>query len=214
MKRPSFQFYPSDWLGNSNLRRCSHAEKGAWIDVMCLLNDAEEYGILRWPLKDISMAIGCDISLLKSIASKGVFRGIDSGICEELIYTPRHGRKNGDPITLIPVQTGPIWYSSRMVRDEYVRKHRGETSRFVSESVEQEVAPKPTPKTTPKPTPKPPFGAVSGDGSTSTSTSTCKPTIKNIGGGEEKIDGETGEIVGWPIPETGEVVKLFAGGVS
>ena len=33
MRRPSFQFYPADWLGNTNLRRCSHSEKGAWIDV-------------------------------------------------------------------------------------------------------------------------------------------------------------------------------------
>ena len=38
MKRPSFQFYPEDWLANANLRRCTHEEKGIWIDVMCLLH--------------------------------------------------------------------------------------------------------------------------------------------------------------------------------
>src|SRR5260364_174577 len=52
MKRPSFQFYPADWQANSNLRRCTHAEKGVWISVMCLMHDSEEYGILRWTLKE------------------------------------------------------------------------------------------------------------------------------------------------------------------
>ena len=52
MKRPSFQFYPGDWQANSNLRRCTHEEKGVWLDVMCLLHDQEEYGVARWPLKE------------------------------------------------------------------------------------------------------------------------------------------------------------------
>ncbi len=59
MKRPSFQFYPSDWVGNSNLKRCTHAEKGVWLEIMCLLHDSEEYGLLRWPLKEIIEAIKC-----------------------------------------------------------------------------------------------------------------------------------------------------------
>jgi hypothetical protein len=28
MKRPAFQFYPSDWRNNANLRRCSPAARG------------------------------------------------------------------------------------------------------------------------------------------------------------------------------------------
>ena len=57
MKRPSFQFYVSDWQSNNKLRRCSHAEKGIWLDVMCLMHDSEEYGILRWPLKEVAQAV-------------------------------------------------------------------------------------------------------------------------------------------------------------
>lgn len=134
MRRPSFQFYPGDWLGNTNLRRCTHEEKGAWLDVMCLLHDsADQYGLLRWPLADIAQAVGCSIDVLKSLIKKGVMKGSDNEqSCEPFIYTPRSGRKDGEPVTLVEAQAGPIWYSSRMVRDEYVRQHRGEGTRFAS----------------------------------------------------------------------------------
>lgn len=125
MNRPSFQFYPADWLGNSNLRRCSHAEKGVWIDVMCLMHDSEEYGILRWSLKEIAQAIGCKLADLKSLISKGVLKGDDKHLSDPLVYVPVSGRKKGPAIILIEEATGPIWYSSRMVIDEYKRNVRG-----------------------------------------------------------------------------------------
>ncbi len=177
MRRPSFQFYPADWLGNSNLRRCTHAEKGAWIDVMCLMNDSDEYGLLRWPLNDLAQAIGAQVEILHALIAKGVMRGAEDVECEAFIYTPRHGRKNGDPVALIPVQRGPVWYSSRMVRDEYVRQHRGDSSRFGADGEGEDEGPKATPTQTPKAAPMPPLVAPMppfGDGSTSTSTSTSK----------------------------------------
>jgi hypothetical protein len=76
--------------------------------------------------------------------------------CEAFIYTPRHAGKDGEPVTLIPTQKGPIWYSSRMVRDEYVRTKRGIGTRFGDE-----------PKGTNGETPKPPLG----DGPSSSSSS-------------------------------------------
>lgn len=159
MRRPSFQFYPADWLGNSNLRRCTHAEKGAWVDVMCLMHDSQEYGLLRWPLIEIAQAVGCQADVLKALISKGVMKGADAGeCCEAFVYVPRSGRKDGDPVTLIPEQPGPVWYSSRMVRDEYVREHRGEASRFASKESAPGEAPNETPKARPKDAPKPPFG--------------------------------------------------------
>jgi hypothetical protein len=51
MNRPSLQFYPADWMANRNLRRCSLAARGAWMDVLCVLHDSEdEYGLVRRPL--------------------------------------------------------------------------------------------------------------------------------------------------------------------
>jgi uncharacterized phage protein (TIGR02220 family) len=133
MKRPSFQFYPADWTGNSNLRRCTHTEKGIWLDVLCLMHDCEEYGVLRWSLKEIAQAVGCSLSALRGIADKGVLKGADKGsTVSPFVYVPRSGRKDGDPVTLIAEQMGPLWYSSRMVRDEYVRNNAGASTRFVA----------------------------------------------------------------------------------
>src|SRR5713226_5956827 len=57
MKRPAFQFYPGDWRSNAKLRRCSFAERGIWLEVMCLLHDSDEYGVLRWPLDDVGAEV-------------------------------------------------------------------------------------------------------------------------------------------------------------
>lgn len=35
--RPSFQFYPSDWLREPGLRLCSLEAKGLWIELLCLM---------------------------------------------------------------------------------------------------------------------------------------------------------------------------------
>ncbi len=130
MKRPAFQFYPDNWRNNANLRRCSWAARGVWIEVMCLMHDSDRYGVLDWPLKEIAQALGCPISALRELAEKVVLKGCDKGTCEAFSYTPRSGRRDGTPVTLVPPQDGPIWFSSRMVKDEYLREVRGEGSRF------------------------------------------------------------------------------------
>lgn len=168
MRRPSFQFYPDDWRANANLRRCSWAARGAWADVMCLLHDSDRYGALAWPLKEIAQAVGCPLSLLTELVAKGVMKGCDKGTCEPYIYTPRSGRKDGAPIVLIAAQDGPIWYSSRMVRDEYLRTIRGDATRFAAPNG---AAPDKAPKVAPVGSPKPPIGARQSDGSSSSSPS-------------------------------------------
>jgi hypothetical protein len=131
MRRPSFQFYHGDWRSNAKLRRCTDAQRGIWIDVMCLMADADEFGILRWPLKDISNAVPCRVAELKQLIEREVLKGADHGdTCKPLIYTPRHAGRDGTPVTLLPEQPGPIWYSSRMVRDAYISSIRGKGSRF------------------------------------------------------------------------------------
>lgn len=131
MSRPSFQFYHGDWRSNAKLRRCTRAERGDWIDVMCLLADSDEFGILRWPLKDLAQAVGCPVSSLKALIEKGVMKGANKGgRCGAFTYTSRHGGKDGPTVVLIPEQDGPVWYSSRMVRDDYIASIRGIGTRF------------------------------------------------------------------------------------
>lgn len=178
MKRPSFQFYPADWLGNTNLRRCTHAERGIWIAVMCLMHDSDEYGVLRWPLRDIASAVNCKPSDLVALAGKGVLKGDDMRIAEAYVYVPRSGRRDGPPVVLIEAQDGPLWFCSRMVRDEHVRGVRGEGTRFGDADGATSKAPR---MGSPKRAPMPPFG----DGPTSSSTSTREPPLPPKGGDPE-----------------------------
>jgi len=156
MKRPAFQFYPGDWTANAKLKRCTHAERGIWMSVLCLFHDSEEaYGVLHWPLKDVAQAVGCKLAELKSLRDKGVLKGADKGeACEAYVYRARHAGKDGDPVTLLDAQPGPVWYSSRMVRDEYKANVRAGVARENSPI----GRPKDPPDPAPKPSPKPPTG--------------------------------------------------------
>jgi len=138
MKRPSFQFYVGDWQSNSNLRRCTHEEKGIWIDVMCLLHDQEEYGVVRWTLKEIAQAVGCKVAQLRAIVAKGVMKGADiDEQVEPFGFRPRHAGSEGAEVILVANQPGPLWYSSRMVRDEYIKANAGVATRFTAEKKKQ-----------------------------------------------------------------------------
>lgn len=132
MKRPSFQFYPSDWTGNIKLRRCSEAARSGWMDILCALHDSDDYGYVRWPLVELAQVAGVPIKLAKELSAKDVLKGADRGRVV-YIHTPRHAGKDGEPVTLIDVE-GPCWYSSKMVRDEWLRSRRGASTRFTTDN--------------------------------------------------------------------------------
>lgn len=185
MKRPSFQFYPADWRNNSKLRRCSEAARGAWVDVLCLLHDFDEYGVCRWPLAELARAAGINIKFAKELVAKDVLKGADKG-ARDYVFTPTHAGKAGTPVTLVTAGDGPCWYCSRFVRDEYIRQRRGNGSRFTPEyqpgSVGGSDGDTGQPKAAPNVPPKPPIGERQGDGPTSTSTSKTIPPIPPKGG--------------------------------
>jgi hypothetical protein len=178
VKRPAFMFYPADWRGNAKLRRCSEAARGAWMDVLCLLHDSDEYGVIRWPLADLARAAGVPVKLLDELVKKDVLKGAD-GAHEAYVYTPRHAGRDGEPVELIPASSGPCWYSTRLVRDEWVRQRRGGSTRFHEPEGAPESPTKRTPKAAPKSTPNPPIGDGLGDGpSVSSSVSEYPHTPK------------------------------------
>lgn len=45
MKKPSFQFYPGDWLKDPSLRSCSPATRGIWMDLLCAIHEKDTCGI-------------------------------------------------------------------------------------------------------------------------------------------------------------------------
>lgn len=152
--RPWMPFYTADWLSNVKLKRCTHEEKGVWMDILCLMHESEEYGVLRWELKEIAHVVGCSMKALKSLISKGVLKGAEAReSCPELVFTPIHARKRLPSVTILERQAGPIWYSSRMVEDEYKRNAKQ------GNNAQQNAAP----KAPPNHSPKPPFGESFGD---------------------------------------------------
>lgn len=87
-KLPSFQFYPGDWRKDPNLCRCTKAEKGVWIDLLCLMFECEDRGVLStggepWSDEDIAAAVGGDhsevLSCLRELLRKGVAHRNQSG---------------------------------------------------------------------------------------------------------------------------------------
>jgi hypothetical protein len=171
MKRPAFQFYPGDWRANAKLARCSWAARGAWIAVLGLMHDSDEYGVLRWPLEEIASAVGCPAKLLEELVAKQVLKGADRGKIAAFQRRPVHDGREGEPVTLVAATKGPCWYSSRMVWDEHVRKRRGEGSRFT---------PNQPFKAVPKATPKPPIGDGSSSSSSSSSSSTAGEAYEEV----------------------------------
>lgn len=212
MTRPSFQFYPGDWQANSNLKRCTHAEKGVWMDVMCLMHDQEEYGILRWSIKEIAQAVGCSAAVLRGLIDKEILKGVEKGKCNSFIYVPRSGRKDGDPVTLIEEQEGPIWYSSRMVKDEYKRKNAGASTRF-GEKKEEEPSTPPEHSQPPRHSPTRRHGEDKGEykGDGSSSSSSSPPSVLNTTDAKASADKSAEEMTKAELWSAGKSILSQAG---
>ncbi len=150
--------------------------------VMGVMHDQDEYGVCRWPLAEIAQVAGVPLKHLKELSEKDVLKGADKA-APDYVFTPRHAGKMGSPVNLVEAAGGPCWYCSRMVRDEYIRQRRGQSTRFSSDNQPSngggddnqnrppKDADKDAPKATPKSQPKPPFGSPQGDGPSSSSTS-------------------------------------------
>ncbi len=126
MRRPSFQFYPADWQSNIKLRRCNFNLKGIWLEVMCLLHDSDKYGLLKWPLQEIANCVKCDKKELEHLITYGILKGSDKD-GDKVSFSDTFSQRKGHPIQVMLIDdVAPLWFSSRMVRDEYIRNKRGE----------------------------------------------------------------------------------------
>lgn len=105
MKRPSFQFYPGDWLNDAPLRMVSIGARGLWIDMLCIMHQGSDYGHLKVNGKvilpaNLARMTGTTLreceGFLEELKSAGVYSEIDGGCI----------------------------YSRRMVRDEKTREAR------------------------------------------------------------------------------------------
>lgn len=105
MKRPSFQFYPSDWLRDTALRSCSTGARGLWMDMICFMHEGSPYGHLKVGDKvilpfNLSRMVGETLEIvegwLNELSTAGVYELTEEGVI----------------------------YSKRMIRDENLRQIR------------------------------------------------------------------------------------------
>ncbi len=106
MKRPSFQFYPGDWQHDNALRICSVGARGLWIEMICIMHQAEPYGYLKVNQAPILPA---SLARMVGASTKEV-----EGWLNELESSGVFDRDNG------------VIFSRRMVKDEKTRKVRAE----------------------------------------------------------------------------------------
>lgn len=136
IKRPSFQFYPSDWLRDTALRSCSIGARGLWMDMICYMHEGNPYGYLKVGDKvilpdNLARMVGQTLEevegWLSELSQAGVYDLIDGAIV-----------------------------SRRMVKDENLRNIRALGGKLggnpalkvkdkVNLKVEKEVKQKPTP---------------------------------------------------------------------
>lgn len=82
MSKPSgFDDYNKYWMSDPNIRRCSRAARGMWMDMLCLMSECEDRGVLitggvPWLDEEITGATGGDLqeglSCLAELLRKGV----------------------------------------------------------------------------------------------------------------------------------------------
>lgn len=90
-------------MKDPNLRRCSHASKGVWIEILCLMHESSERGYLAtsgvaWSDEEIAQAVGGDKSIVIACIIELTVKGVAK-------------RDNRGSL-----------YNSRMVADEQKRK--------------------------------------------------------------------------------------------
>lgn len=107
MKRPSFQFYPSDWLRDTALRSCSMGARGLWMDMLCYMHEGNPYGHLK---------VGDKVILADNLARMvGETLEVVEGWLKEL-------KQAG----VYDLTSEGVICSRRMIRDENLRKIRAE----------------------------------------------------------------------------------------
>ena len=113
-KRPAFQFYPGDWRKDVELRACSLAARGMWIDLMCVMHECEPYGHLALNGAPMTPAkIAGQIGVTPQQVKKLLDELLENGVARK---TPE----------------GTI-YSKRMVDDERIRNARANGGKAGSE---------------------------------------------------------------------------------
>jgi len=115
MSAPWMKFYPSDWRADPALRSCSIAARGLWVEMICIMHEAEPYGTLlingsRVDKRRLAALAGVSerecSALLLELEGLGVFSRDDGGAifsrrmrrdAEKAENDRKNGKKGGNP---------------------------------------------------------------------------------------------------------------------
>lgn len=58
-KLPALMFYTGDWLKDPQVRRCSPATRGVWVDLLCYMHEDDQCGRITGTLEQLARLCGC-----------------------------------------------------------------------------------------------------------------------------------------------------------
>lgn len=96
-RQPWFKFFPTDWRADPQLRMCSLAARGLWIEILGIMHEADERGLLTVngiavTAKQVAVLVGCSEAEaghhLNELEQAGVFSRKKNG----MIYSRRMER--------------------------------------------------------------------------------------------------------------------------
>ena len=166
MKRPSFQFYPGDWLHDRALRACSLAARGLWADMLCFMHQGIPYGHLTLP-----GASDTQEDILRPILPPILARMVGAS-AEEVEALLRELASVG----AYSVTAGGVIFSRRMVADEQLRETRAACG---IQSLHNPNVPRP--KRTGKDTPQVPLPPSPSSSSSSSNPSSPETKDSDVG---------------------------------
>jgi hypothetical protein len=64
-KLPAFLFYPGDWKKDPQLRKCSLAARGAWIELLLAMHENGRTGIVSGTVEELAQICGCNARAMR-----------------------------------------------------------------------------------------------------------------------------------------------------
>lgn len=92
--RPSFQFYPDDWLRDTGLRLCSLQARGLWIEMLCIMFYGKPRGTLTVngkaiEAKGLAKILGVRSALINKLLNELEANKVFSRLADSTIYCRR-----------------------------------------------------------------------------------------------------------------------------
>jgi len=145
-----FQFNPTDWLGDTFLRGCSAGARGVWVDMLCIMFESSQPGLLlingsHPSQKQLSRIFGCSVLELNRYLSELQEAGVFSRNAEGVIFCRKMVR--GAQISQIRKDSGSLGGNPLLIPAVTVKKTRKKKEPKIQEQEikeKREVFSKPT----------------------------------------------------------------------